>query len=93
MPLRWNGNTSISIDCIGAIREAGTRRGRRDRYPQQLFRSLKHPLDKHLYAQRHLVECRFGKLKQFRRVTTCYEKTARNYLAIVTIAATLPWLR
>ena len=26
---------------------------------------LKHPLDQHLYAQRHLVECCFSKLKQF----------------------------
>jgi putative transposase len=51
--------------------------------------ALKHPLDKHLYAQRHLVEweCCFGKLKQFRRVATRFEKTARNYRAVVTLAA------
>jgi len=39
------------------------------------------------------IECCFSKLKQFRRVATRYEKTARNYLAIVTIAATMLWLR
>ncbi len=44
-------------------------------------RALKYPLDKHLYAQRHLVECCFSKLKQFRRVATRFEKTARNYQA------------
>jgi transposase len=61
--------------------------------PSNPSRTRKHPLDKHLYAQRHLVECCFSKLKQFRRVATRYEKTARNYLAIITIAATVLWLR
>ena len=50
-------------------------------------------LDKHLYAQRHLVECCFSKLKQFRRVATRLEKTARNYLAVVTLAAIISWMR
>jgi hypothetical protein len=27
--------------------------------------TLKYPLDKYLYAQRHLMECSFSKLKQF----------------------------
>lgn len=55
--------------------------------PNNPSRALKHPLDKHLYAQRHLVECCFSKLKQFRRVATRFEKTARNYQAVVTLAA------
>jgi transposase len=42
---------------------------------------------------RHLIEGCFSKLKQFRRVATHYEKTARNYLAVVTIAATIIWIR
>jgi transposase len=50
-------------------------------------RAKKHPLDRHLYAQRHLLECCFSKSKQFRRVATRFEKTARNYLAVVTLAA------
>lgn len=61
--------------------------------PSSPSRSRKYPLDKHLYAQRHLVECCISKLKQFRRVATRFEKTARNYLAIVTIAAIVLWLR
>lgn len=61
--------------------------------PSNPSRARKYPLDKHLYAQRHLVECCFSKLKQFRRVATRFEKTARNYLAIVTLAATVLWLR
>jgi transposase len=61
--------------------------------PNNPSRAQKHPLDKHLYAQRHLVECCFSKLKQFRRVATRYEKTAQNYLAMVTLAAIVIWLR
>lgn len=61
--------------------------------PNNPSRTRKHPLDKHLYAQRHLVECCFSKLKQFRRVATRYEKTAQNYAAIVTIAAIVLWMR
>jgi transposase len=40
-----------------------------------------------------LVECCFPKLKQLRRVATRFEKTARNYLAVVIIAAAIPWTR
>jgi transposase len=61
--------------------------------PNNPSRASKHPLDAHLYAQRHLVECCFSKLKQFRRVATRFEKTAKNYLAVVTLAAIILWLR
>ena len=61
--------------------------------PNNPSRALKYLLDKHLYAQRHLVECCFSKLKQFRRVATRFEKTARNYRAVVTLAAIVLWMR
>ena len=61
--------------------------------PNNPSRAQKHTIDKHLYAQRHLIECCFSKLKQFRRVATRFEKTARNYLAVVTLAAIVLWLR
>ena len=66
---------------------------RHGRHPQPPVAARKHPLDKHLYAQRHLIECCFSKLKQFRRVATRYEKTAQNYRAVVTLAAFVLWLR
>jgi putative transposase len=61
--------------------------------PSSPTRAQKHLLDAHLYAQRHLVECCISKLKQFRRVATRFEKTARNYFAVVTLAAIVLWLR
>lgn len=61
--------------------------------PNNPSRATKAPFDKDLYKERHLIECCFSKLKQFRRVATRYEKTARNYKAVVTIAATILWIR
>lgn len=75
------------------IRQTVAEKGAEAVIPNNPSRSLKHSLDAHLYAQRHLVECCISKLKQFRRVATRYEKTARNYFAIVVIAAILLWLR
>ncbi len=61
--------------------------------PNNPSRAQKYSLDKHLYAQRYLVECCFSRLKQFRRLATRFEKTARNYFAVLTLAATILWLR
>ncbi len=44
-----------------------------------------------LYRQRHRIEFFFNRLKQFRRVATRYEKTARNYLAMVHVACLRIW--
>jgi transposase len=75
------------------LREEIARKGAIAVIPNNPSRARKYPLDKHLYAQRHLVECCFSKLKQFRRVATRFEKTATHYLAVVTIAATILWLK
>lgn len=39
-----------------------------------------------LYKERHLVECFFLKLKEFRRVATRYDKLAHRFLAFVHLA-------
>jgi transposase len=75
------------------LRQAIAAKGAVAVIPNNPSRARRYPLDKHLYAQRHLIECCFSKLKQFRRVATRYEKTARHCLAVVTLAATILWLR
>ena len=75
------------------LRRAIAAKGARAVIPNNPSRALKYRLDKHLYAERHLIECCFSKLKQFRRIATRYEKTARNYLAMIAVAATILWLR
>ncbi|CAM3412424.1 Transposase [Paracoccus aminovorans] len=75
------------------LRETVAQKGAVAVIPNNPSRARKYPLDRHLYAQRQLIECCFSRLKQFRRVATRYEKTARNYLAVVTIAAIVLWIR
>jgi transposase len=47
--------------------------------------------DRTAYRQRNLIERMFGRLKDFRRVATRYDKLARNFLVGVILAATLTW--
>ncbi len=49
--------------------------------------------DKELYKARSEVECTFNLLKQARRFATRYEKTLRNYAAVVALGCMLLWLR
>lgn len=51
------------------------------------------PYDKELYKARAEIECTFNLLKQARRFATRYEKTLRNYCAVVAIGCALLWLR
>jgi transposase len=84
------GDTAYDADPLRAAVAAA---GATAVIPNNPSRSMKHPFDKALYKERHLVECCISKLKQFRRVATRYEKTARNYLAVITLAAIVLWLR
>jgi transposase len=55
---------------------------------------LKNPdFDHDAYRRRNLVERLVGKLKQFRRVATRYDKLDAHYLAFVQIASVMVWLR
>jgi transposase len=49
--------------------------------------------DKALYRLRHLVENLFCRLKGFRAVATRYDKTSRNFAAMVHLAAAMLWLK
>jgi len=61
--------------------------------PSNGSRAQKLPYDKELYKARSDVECTFNLLKQARRFATRYEKTLRNYAAVVAIGCALLWLR
>lgn len=45
--------------------------------------------DYHQYKERHVVECFFNRIKQFRRIATRYEKLSRNFLSFVLLASTM----
>ena len=50
-------------------------------------------LDRRLYRRRYRVEVFFHGIKRFRAVATRYDKTARNYLAMVQVACACQWLK
>lgn len=49
-------------------------------------------LDRHRYRRRYRVECLLHDLKRFRAVASRYDKTSRNYLAMVELACAYRWL-
>ena len=61
--------------------------------PSNGSRAQKLALDKELYKARSEIECTFSLLKQARRFATRYEKTLRNYVAVVAVGCALLWLR
>jgi transposase len=61
--------------------------------PSNASRAGKIPHDKELYKARSEIERTFNLLKQARRFATRYEKTLRNYAAVVALGCALLWLR
>ena len=57
--------------------------------PSKRNRKQQRVIDGALYAERNRIERMFNRLKHYRRVATRYEKTARNYLAFIHLAATV----
>ena len=60
--------------------------------PPSSTRVRQHSYDRHAYRERHLIECLFSRLKQFRRVATRYEKLARNFMSMINLATACVWL-
>ena len=54
-------------------------------------RSRKAPIayDKALYRQRHRIENMFGRLKDWRRIATRYDRCAHTFFSAICIAATV----
>ena len=60
--------------------------------PPKKWRKSPRDYDRELFKARHLIENFFARLKQFRAIATRYDKTARNFLAAIHLAASLIWL-
>jgi transposase len=76
-----------------ALIELVESRGGRAHIPTCRDRKVQRSVDPALYRQRNLIERFFNKLKHFRRIATRYDKTARNFLAAVMLAASRLWMR
>jgi transposase len=61
--------------------------------PPRANRTEPRPYDADRYKDRNLAERFWGLAKQYRRVATRYEKTARNFLGFVHVASIMILLR
>ena len=60
--------------------------------PPKSNRKVQRTFDREMYKARHLIENFFCQLKQYRAIATRYDKTARNFLAAIHLAAAVIWL-
>ena len=61
--------------------------------PPRRHRKHQHAYDKALYKERNRIERFFGRLKQFRRIATRYDKLASTFMGFVKLAAVMLWLK
>jgi transposase len=61
--------------------------------PPKKNRLVQREYDRHLYRERHLIECFINKIKQYRRVFSRFEKLSKNYLGFISFVSALIWLR
>jgi transposase len=74
------------LDTIADNEAAAVIPPRTDRLEQREF-------DRHLYKERHLVECFINKIKWYRHIFTRYDKLAQRFSAFLHLAGALIWLR
>jgi transposase len=61
--------------------------------PPKKNRKHQRDYDQHVYKERHLIECFFGKIKHFRRVFSRFDKTAIAFMSFLHFVGALIWLR
>lgn len=72
-----------------ALRQFLLGRGTRPVIPNNPTRKRLHPFDKRDYRNRNIIERAIGRLKDWRRIHTRYDKLAANFASAVAIAAIL----
>ena len=76
------------------IREKARSEGVNPVIPRRSTNRKENPeFDSHFYKLRHLVENIFARLKHFRSIATRFEKLARNFKAIISLACTIIWIK
>jgi transposase len=71
------------------FRQALIERGIAPCIPSRANRKIPIPHDRDLYKARHKVENMFGKLKDWRRIHTRYDRCAHTFMSAICIAATI----
>jgi transposase len=71
------------------LRQALTARGIAACIPSKVNRKIPIPHDTALYRRRHKIEIMFGRLKDWRRIHTRYDRCAHTFMSAICIAATV----
>ena len=71
------------------FRAALSERGIAPCTPPKANRKVQISYDKTLYKQRHKIENMFGRLKDWRRIHTRYDRCAHTFMSAISIAATM----
>lgn len=71
------------------LRQALTERGIAPCIPSKTNRKVPIPHDPVLCRQRHKIEIMFGRLNDWRRVHTRYDRCAHTFMSAIAIAATV----
>ncbi len=71
------------------FRDALADRGTRACIPSKSNRKIQIPHDRTRYSNRYKIENMFGKLKDWRRIHTRYDRCAQTFLSAIAIAATV----
>ena len=95
LPTVPSARTMIADRGYGSdrFRAALRQRGIEPCVPSTESRERPLPYDRVLYRQRHCIEDSFGRLKDWRRVATRYDRCAHTFLSAIRIADALTfWL-
>ena len=77
------------VDVVARILTVGSA----PNIPPKANRRWKNCFSPYLYRGRNAIERMFGRLKDFRRIATRYDRLAQNFLAAICLAATVSyWL-
>ena len=79
-------------DAEERVRQVLQKAGKTAVVPSRSNRKNPADYDRELYKKRHRIENFFCRLKDFRGIATRFEKTSRNFLAGVHLAAAVIWL-
>ena len=88
-PKRVAADKGYSYDSLRAYLR---RRGVGAVIPTRKDQRTRPSFDREAYRERNLVERAFGRLKEFRRIATRYEKLEASFLAMLHLAAIRAWL-
>jgi transposase len=67
------------------------KRGTTPVIPPRKSRKVQYRYDKALYRQRNVIERMFGRLKDFRRIATRFDRNITSYFGALCLIAALVW--